>query len=518
MSVKSFLSKLNPIRRPDDKGVLVESGWPGGPVYVKPSPDALNSATPPVLPSVAYNPAHDIGHVAAAPATTVPQQNPTPRTLAPVYNPAAPGAQPTEPATMADKYMATATPVDELTRDRRVTPPPVTLPLNVTYGPQGQPRGVEGGDSELERQQAYLDALEAYKPENHNSRGKSALIGAGRGYLQGGLPGAIVGGIAHLIKPNLDEKYQRNVDIAGQKQRVGDLTAAELAKSKIASQSVEDDYKAAQADRLRNPVYQPRPVMTDTGLVNVTPNGAQPIYDPTHPGKILQKPKTDRQPKYEIRHDPATGKAEKWKVGEGDQPDTKVPGWSDPGRDLVKRNGMWVSQGGAYSGDSLQDQRKFQKEETLKKDNERNQDQEQARIDKAEAQKQHQGQLSGKIQGSIQQMGMTKWQIEQLQAKMKALDPKREDYQRQHDYYETEIAKQQGELAKVQADGAAAAKELSTAYPDLYEAGVGQDGYPYIKMRPWSKSQWKKAYPAGTPQQLEAAAQNAKNRGQEIVE
>src|SRR6185369_5181858 len=111
------------------------------------------------------------------------------RREAPVYSPAniignesALNKRP--PYTQADYYTDHATPIEDLERPRAVTPPAAAPPgPTVVYGDKGQPRGVEGGGTDYDKDRAYLQALERYKPENHNGRMKSGLLGFARGLM-----------------------------------------------------------------------------------------------------------------------------------------------------------------------------------------------------------------------------------------------------------------------------------------------------------------------------------------------
>jgi hypothetical protein len=97
---------------------------------------------------------------------------------------------------------------------------------------------------------AYADALRNYDPEDHNGRLKSFLIGLGRGFLSGGLPGALVSGVAHAASPSLDEQYAhgQNMGLAATAETA--LGARAKLQGELAGQQASTRLHNAQANDL----------------------------------------------------------------------------------------------------------------------------------------------------------------------------------------------------------------------------------------------------------------------------
>lgn len=130
--------------------------------------------------------------------------------------------------------------------DEENTPIPV-------FDKHGAPTGeMHGGGTELEKRRAAVDAERNYKPENHNSRLKSAAIGGGRGLLQGGLLGALFGLISHAADPSQDEKYaHRHRLFEAQGEYKGAATEAKD-QSELASESTTRLKQIADANLAAN--------------------------------------------------------------------------------------------------------------------------------------------------------------------------------------------------------------------------------------------------------------------------
>lgn len=72
-----------------------------------------------------------------------------------------------------------------------------------------QRSGMLGEGDSLDRETAHRDALSQWSP--HRKRGvMNTLEGAGRGFLVGGIPGAVAGGVGSIIKPNLTGRLERS--------------------------------------------------------------------------------------------------------------------------------------------------------------------------------------------------------------------------------------------------------------------------------------------------------------------
>lgn len=554
MSVASFagkiVRKLDPFRQSNDETdqrIPIEAAWPGGPVYMPRSSEFDPWASKPD-PALGQQPV-DTGSM---PIPNRPQRLGMP--VDPTYNPPQPTFQPTDPGselqkraafnvtynpqqpannviqfpssaiapqpTMADQYMSKAVPVDELTRPRTATTGVVNAagPATVIYGPQGQPRSAAGGADDLERQQAYLNALQSYKPENHNSRLKSILIGLGRGYLQGGLVGAVTGGVAHGVDPSLDEKYANERDIAKTSRAVAQGITYKQSQSKLADDASKRALEDAQAFKALNPTYRPTaPITTDQGIFDRNPDGSlKPLIDPT-----TKKPLTHAttQGNYEGKkyvpdpQNPNHRIAETWRFDAKGNPVAKV---GEQSESLV--DGAWISSGQATTAKATAGQRSwdqsFRQNEFSYRQNKDAQD----RIDKLDADRKEQGNLTGKIDGAIQQIGMSNWKIQQLQQKQAALDKKDPNYQRLQMDYDAQISKEQENLTKARAEGAAAAQSLNTGHGQFFKAGVGEQGYPFYERKPLSLSAWRTAYPKATKQQENAWKQKREAEGFTVIE
>lgn len=540
MSLASLAGKvvrrLDPFRQSKDETdqrIPIETAWPGGPIYMPAGNDDSSMPLPnrpqrlgmPVDPT--YNPPQptfqptdpgsELQKRAAFNVSYNPQQQPANNVIQFPSPTTAP--QPT----MADQYMSKAVPVDQLSRPRTATTGAVNAaaPATVIYGPQGQPRGP--ADGSLDAQQAYLNALEAYKPQNHNSRLKSIAIGLGRGYLQGGLVGAAVGGVSHGIDPSLDEKYANQRDIARTSHAVAQGVAYKSAQSKLQDDESKRRLEDAQAFKALNPTYRPTtPITTDQGIFDRNPDGSlKPLIDPT-----TKKPLTHvtAQGNYEGKkyvpdpQNPNHRIAETWRFDAKGTPVAKV---GEQSESLV--DGAWISSGQATTAKATAGQRAWERQRQATNDRERKSDKEQARIDKDEARRKEQGELTGAIDGANQQIGMSRWQIQQLQQKQAAFPKdangkyKDPTDQIRADNLDVEIRKEQDNLAKIQAEGAKAATRLNTAHGDLYESAVGKDGFPYYKLKPFSRSAAQKQFPHAKKEQLDAAEELARKRGQDIV-
>jgi len=493
MGLKKKLKKV--IGGGDDSG-----NEPASQITYTPPPRAQDEAPPPMSPS-------------RQAAGSVPGVDPLDAQI--VYAPEPQTRQMAAPATMADKIMARAVPVDELTRERRIAPPTAPPVATATYGPKGQPLGAEGGADDLANNEAYLRALETYKPTDHNGRLKSAGIGAGRAYARGGgLIGAIAGLIHGAVDPGADERFANERAIATTTRAVGRGQASRTAQQKIENDQSEIEYRAAQAKRLANPVYRPQVVPTDEGPVQVDSNGlATPItYKPQgdQPGARVKAPAKPGTDKTQIRYkpdptDPDHQIAEKVTVGADGKEKAAL---ASPKDDVYKVNGRWSSGASANNYQALAGQREFQNNETLKRDDERKEDKAQTRIDKAGEHKVKIGKLTGAIDGYKQTRAQIEGKITQLQARLAAAKTPEEKQTVQDamdgwDY----------QLQKAQAEATAAASELQNAYGDVFKAGVGEKGWVFYERQPLSRSTWRVKYKNASKSSEDAWAQNMQDLG-----
>lgn len=370
----------------------------------------------------------------------------------------------------------------------------------VVYGSKGQPQGVEGGGTDMEKQAAYLHALEMYKPENHNSRLKSIGLGAARALTRGGSP--IGGALEAAIDPAMDERFANDREIA----RVSRPLNAEAARQKVAAETA---YKNAQADHELHPTYAPHYENTDEGIVGIQGNVASPVYDPSGKrAKASVKPGTE---KTEIRHNPVTGKAEKWALGSAGQPDKKVEDWTDSAKDLVKVNGHWVPQATAVTADALSGQRTYQRGRDVIEDKRRDEEKTQTQLEKIQTRRKEAGDVAGKLDTAREAWIQADAKAAKLKERLAAeTDPDRKQtIQDQIDNWEYQ-------KSKAQSEAAGHASTLSKSYGDMYEAGPGEGGLAYYKQKPLSISNWRTKYPKASKQQQAAWEQNAKDSGFEV--
>lgn len=415
------------------------------------------------------------------------------------------------PAVADGPRMLTERNRENITRPRRVgpEPPPATDPL-IIRGEQGQPRAVEGGGTDAEKNKAYLAALQSYKPANHNSRLKSIGLGAVRAWTRGGSP--IAGAVESAIDPSTDERFANEREIA----RVG--------------RAVQTDYAQSKADKdLAKPAYEPDILETEQGPVYAQGPGkpAVPIYDPEG-ARVGPKPKAARTTaaKTEIRHDPITGKAEKWTLGEEGQPDKKVEGWGDPAKDLVKVKGRWVPPSTAVTAEAISGEREYRHGRDLFEDSrhetERTEDKTTAKLEKD----QNRTEKAGKVQGNFE-AARQKWMAADAKISDAKTKLQTEENSEQKIFLQNLIYDQGLERDEAQKEATTASTELSTSFGDMFESGIAdkdENGVPnpgrlpYVKWRPFSVKQLKQRVKGITQARIDAAIKNAKDRGQPVVD
>ena len=377
------------------------------------------------------------------------------------------------------------------------TPLPQETTPRIVYNANHVPMGVEGDGDQLSKDEAYLRAQQAYDPKNHNSRFKSGLITGGRGFEREGLLGGLFGLVRGFVDPSTDERFHRDREIARTQVKVGD----EYDRRKKAA---DINYRNAEAQRVLHPVYAPDVVDSESGQVLVNKNTAtyKPIYNPQTKQPLSRKPRATGA-KTEVIHNAETGRAEKWLLDENGNPTEKLAGWSDPARDLVKRDGMWVPQGtaltAAATASARDEARSDRRDARAEHRTERSEDKGEAHQKEQQARREKAASIAGEIADANAQAAQYD-QVAQGTADKET-----------RTYYESlrEGAKHKG-VAK--------AKELREGYGDFYEAETGENGWAYAKPRPFSVKNWRASYPNATKQQENAAKANAKAAGIEVVE
>ncbi len=482
----------------EERLLMEQASRQAGPRYA-PTPPGLNDATPPAVkaPTPIYSPSEPILDESAL--IKRPTQ-PYPASVNPVT-----GTMSAEDrmAITRPRIATAAAPVAPT-----VAPASGSMPV---YGAHGQPLGAEGGD-DFENQQTHLRALQTYKPTDNNGRVKSALLAFSRGFQ--GVPGHSL--LSGLIDPSLDEQYANEREIARVGRGVQTEMASRKAQSALADDVVDRDYKRAQAQRVLNPVYAPIVVDSDKGamLVDRSKGVANPVYDPQ--GNAVKKTAKPGATKYEVRHNAETGVAEKWQIGANGEPDKKVEGWSDPAKNLVKRDGMWVPQGTALTASALGEQRQYGRNRDVKLDTrhelERAEDKTQIQQDKLSVRKEKAGKLVGSLEGARTRWIAADAKVSELNQRMQAeTDPDKK--QSLADL----ISRWEYDRSIAQREAADAATELGNSHGDLFEAGIGDRGLAYYKRKPFNVKTWRTKYPKATAQQEAAAIQNATDMGMEIV-
>lgn len=358
---------------------------------------------------------------------------------------------------------------------------PSPLSVSVTgliYDEHGRPLKPSfidpSSDRALKTREEYIQALEQYKPENHNSRLRSAAITAGRGALAGlregpggAIGGALFGGVEGLVDPSSDEKYAKRRDIGIAESEVSRDLQTRKHMSDLADAEAERQLKAAQAIKaLQGPSYKPDVMMDNENYlqsIDAVSGVAKPVTD----GKG-NRIKGKVNSTHEWRNDPFTGKAELWQVTPGEA-DKKIPSAVDAHRDLIKTEFGWVNPNTALSADATAENRNWTRAHTLQTEEERRQERQQdlgfRRGDKDDARREKAAALASEMEAANAES--VKWAT---MAKG-VTDPKDRDY-----YNAQAQAEKDKALAK--------AKAIQEGYGDIYEAGPGDGGWPYAKPKP----------------------------------
>lgn len=438
-------------------------GRPQGPRYMPQQDPALASATPPAKP-------------------------PLPALLAggPRYNPSGDEGKVTE--IQDESFVRPRPPIPLKTEaDAPATAEAAQLkgPTRV-YGDKGQPIRAEGGETQLEDQEAYQRMLQGYKPEDHNGRFKSVLLGALRGYGAGGVSGAAAGAVQHGIDPSSDETYHNERE----KGRVGKVIKGERDRQK---EELDLKYKEAQVKKAQEPP-QPHYMDSEDGPLAVRDNQARPIYDPE--GKRVKGKPTNPRARRQQTVDGVTyeqGDDGKWK------PQTEQ-GLPAAARVNVAGYGP-MTPGQAYSADSQkQGQQYREKRDKVSDDRHNKERQEDNTLRRSEK-------FQAKVKDaseSLSDLIKEKKRAENVDAKASAIREKlkTETDPKKRERLEDQLGIWEYQLDLALQDGAKAATKLNTAHGDIFEAGIGDRDFPYYKARDFSVSQWKAKTPGWTKAEL----------------
>jgi hypothetical protein len=332
-------------------------------------------------------------------------------------------------------------------------------------------------------QQEYISSLDAYKPENHNSRFRSMLITGGRGALAGaqygpagalgGFAAGAIGGAAH---PAFDEEYAKRRDLAqarGDQAREFEYRKGE---SELLNDATDRQYRRAMAERALNPQYAPKVITAANGdIISVEDGVATPVTNP-QTGKPF---KGKQNSKLQWRNDPYSGRAELWETIPG-EPDKKLVGATDASKDLTWSEMGWVKPGTALTASATAENRDFQRDRQLNQDTqhttERAEDKGIRSDERLQARREKAAGIVARLEAARQQ-----WINYDAQAK-------------QQPNYKTHFETLRD---KAGAEAAGAAQELSSGFGDFYEAGIGSGGLAYYKEKPGA-SQALQPRPAAT--------------------
>ncbi len=356
--------------------------------------------------------------------------------------------------------------------------PPSHSVTGLVYDEHGRPLKPgfidPSSDRALQTREQYIQALEQYKPENHNSRVVSGLITAGRGALAGlreGPGGALGGGLAGLgiglADPTSDEKYAKRRDLAVAQGELSHDLDFRKHTSDLATAEAERQLKTAQAIKdLQPTTYKPDVIPDNQGYlqsIDTTSGVAKPVTDAK--GNPI---KGKQNSTHQWRNDPFTGKAELWQITPGEA-DKKIPGAVDAKQDLIKTDHGWVKPDVAVMADATAENRNWIRDHTLQTDAERRQNRQEdlgfRRGDKEDARREKAAGLATELEAanaeSVKWAGMAK----------ATDDPDHRAY-----YNAQAQAEKDRAFAK--------AKEINEGYGDIYEAGPGDGGWPYAKPKP----------------------------------
>jgi hypothetical protein len=377
-------------------------------------------------------------------------------------------------------------------------PPPAAPQFELDRHGRPKPPATYSADptEAIKQKVQYIQALQSYKPENHNRRLTSALITAGRGALQGfaaggpggALFGAAAGGIQGAVDPSTDEQYSKQQAIRKARSGIAWDQQQRQLDADYDSAMAENKLKAAQAGNLLDLPERERGRQWEAmrkDLVDVYNSAAE--YDPAkQPGFAnalksfgIDAPAKTRAKKTQLVIDQKTGEARVVTTDQTSGAATAAPVMQDE-KPLVTTTAPMMAQERQASTQEFQQEQQgrsqgFQREQQQGRQlygNERfNQRQQQQRQDA-------QQKLTGNVNGVISGLGLIDSQISQIESKGTP-EPGSDD------------AKQLAGLKKNRAllvqRGASNAAQLN-ALGDV-EAGVGERGFPYIKARPGRQQQ-----------------------------
>jgi hypothetical protein len=174
-----------------------------------------------------------------------------PKRIAPPLNvdPAAAEAPQPDPVTPAVGAVTPAGPV--VTPEERRTLGALPLQHNAKGQTVGRPEYDDTGDRSTDLE-TYRQGLEAQRnPEHKGSRWWTALKEAGLGFITGGLPGAVVRGIHGAAAPNVEERRDRDREIARVEGEQGRVRAGQGWQAKLREAQEESALRTAQTEKVK---------------------------------------------------------------------------------------------------------------------------------------------------------------------------------------------------------------------------------------------------------------------------
>jgi hypothetical protein len=150
------------------------------------------------------------------------------------------------------------------------TPAPAAPSAAPTVKPRHAPEFVSTGDHEKDVND-YIDKLEAYKPENHNSRWKGIAASAGRMFLQalqGGnliqaVGSAIFGAAYGAFDKSFDEKLAKQWNLSTAEREQAQMYARRMKRAQLQSSEAEASMRTQQAADYPDKVRRDAQAKTD---------------------------------------------------------------------------------------------------------------------------------------------------------------------------------------------------------------------------------------------------------------
>jgi hypothetical protein len=325
-------------------------------------------------------------------------------------------------------------------------------------------------------------------------------------------------GLAGVVDPSDDERYANERDIARSTRAVTSEIGQQKAASDLENESVSREHQREVTKKMGEPpVYAPQIRDTPDGPISITGTTGSPIYAPDGVTRIKGKPTKTDAPTVTIAG--KDGRQEKWTVGPDGKQLKQVA--------IENEHGEWITPGASAMARATGENRDYiATQNTIRQQThkqERTEDKTTAAAnraedkgtqasDKAAAKREKAGKLVGTLDGARNRMIAADAKVQELQKQAEAeTDPeKKADLEKSLGGWQFEFSK-----AKTEATGAQS--ELKAGHSDLYEAEIGEKGFPYYKIRPFSVTQFKANAKGKVDQaRIDKAVKDAQERGQPI--